>query len=368
MEDKELESFEDMDFDVGKDTSAQLMSAYEYLSARGGVPEIRQETVYDQINRWINNVKYKEYEASIGSMVVGQAELKVLLVNVYLYLKDLVFHGKANRHSVILAGPSGCGKTETYRALKEYFRKEIPLLVISIVDMNQITPEGFNGKNTNFIINDLKLKSDGAGIIFLDEFDKRLVPSHTSHGDNVNENIQAQLLMAVEGCKLDGIDTSKTMFIGMGSFDAVRAGRKEEKKIGFVTGQERPDKLASHYFGISIEDMTALGGLHELIGRFVTVINYGQLSPEAIDRIIDLRLSEISEEIGYIILLDDKMRAFLHANANTKFGNRRIYSLLRDTVNSAMIEILENNIRASLIMLTGAGTYQIYQDDAGLAG
>lgn len=315
-----------------------------------------------EIVGWLNRLDYKEYERTIEAKVLGQKDLKQILVNVYLYLRSIVSDKPSNKHSVILAGPSGCGKTETYRALKEYFKKEIPSLVVSIIDMNQVTEEGFNGKNTNYIVRDLKSAcSEGIGIVFLDEFDKRLIPEHTAHGDNINENIQSQLLMAIEGCTLDGVDTSKTMFIGMGSFDVVRRGRKTEKHIGF--GEQRPDKATEHYSEITLEDMVNLGAIHELIGRFVTVINYGQLSYEAIDRIIDLRLSEICKSIGCEVSISDEMRRFLHVNANTAFGNRRIYSLIRESVNSAMIKILEDGISGSSIVVTGKGEYIIDQKE-----
>ena len=321
-------------------------------------PDGEPEDVYDQIAKWLSNFDFREFERAIGAVVLGQPDLKKLLVNVYLYLRSLVSSEGTNRHSVILAGPSGCGKTETYRALKAYFSKAIPKLVVSIIDMNQITPEGFTGKNTNFILTGLRAGgSNGAGIVFLDEFDKKLIPVHTSHGDNVNESIQSQLLMAIEGCMLDGIDTSKTMFIGMGSFDAVRKNRKAEKQIGFTS--KRTDSNTLHYTGISLEDMTGLGALHELIGRFVTVINYDRLSSEAIDNIIDLRLSEISKEVGYRVSISENMRSILHENANTEFGNRRIYSLIRESVNSALIDILEEGLAGTVLEIDGKNSFSV---------
>ena len=321
-------------------------------------PDSEPEDIYDQIAKWLSTFNFKEFEKEIESQVLGQPGLKMLLLNVYLYLKSLVNSEGTNKHSVILAGPSGCGKTETYRALKAYFMKAIPKLVVSIVDINQITPEGFIGKNTNFILADLKAAhSNGAGIVFLDEFDKKLIPEHTSHGDNVNENIQSQLLMAIEGHTLDGIDTSKTMFIGMGSFDAVRKGRKAEKHIGFMANNT--DKEAVHYESISIEDMVGLGAMHELIGRFVSVINYGRLSAEAVDKIIDIRLAEISREIGYRVYISENMRSFLHSNANTAFGNRRIYSLIRESVNSALIDILEDGHAGTILEINGKDSFSV---------
>lgn len=68
--------------------------------------------------------------------------------------------------------------------------------------------------------------SDGTGIVFLDEFDKKLLPSYSSQGENINAAVQSQLLTMIEGRIIRinryEIDTNKTMFVGLGSFDEYR--------------------------------------------------------------------------------------------------------------------------------------------------
>lgn len=315
-------------------------------------------TLKEQIRSWANKVSFNEFEKEIEKTVQGQPELKSVVFHVYHYLSNIAKELPIDKQSIILTGPSGCGKTETYRALKKYFEKEIPPLVVDLIDTNQITGEGYKGKDTNHIVSALKkAKSDGIGIVFLDEFDKRLIPSHSSHGDDVNREIQGQLLLAIEGCDLDGIDTSNTLFIGMGSFNEAREKRRQEKHIGF--GVERTDAACEHYSPITREEMIKLGASYELIGRFSHVINYGPLSPEALDRIIDMRASEVSESYGVRLSISDSMRAFLHQNSNTEFGNRLIESLIREAATRAMIEILSEEISAKEIVITGKDSYII---------
>jgi len=311
-----------------------------------------------QIQLWAHKTSFKEFEKEIEKTVQGQKELSSVVFHVYHYLTSIANGQAVDKQSIILAGPSGCGKTETYRALKKYFEKEIPPLVVDLIDTNQITGEGYKGKDTNHIVSALKkAKPDGIGIVFLDEFDKRLIPSHSSHGDDVNRGIQGQLLLAIEGCNLDGIDTSNTLFIGMGSFNEAREKRRQEKHIGF--GVERTDAACEHYSPITREEMIKLGASYELIGRFGHVINYGPLSPEALDRIIDMRASEVSESYGVRLSISDSMRAFLHQNSNTEFGNRLIESLIREAATRAMIEILSEEISAEEIVITGKDSYII---------
>lgn len=330
-----------------------------------GVKPVDRKELFENnvswIREWIKENTYYDFYEAISSRVIGQENLKIVLTNIYMYIKSIADGKKISRNNFILAAPSGCGKTETYRAIKEYFKEYIPSLPISLIDTNRITSEGFFGKNTNFIVKDLKSSyPNGIGIVFLDEFDKKLIPCHSSHGDNVNGQIQGQLLLAIEGVELDGIDTNNTMFIGLGSFNVVRemkAQRRKVTKFGF--GQDSGCSDYDHYSRITREDMIELGASYELIGRFTSVIDYDRLSYEAIDRIIDLRLKEISDEFEVPISVSDEMRRLIHENANTEFGNRMIRSLIVDGVVPAKAEMFMNGIEAKEIVVTGKGQYQI---------
>ena len=291
-------------------------------------------------------------------MVQGQPELKIIVFIVYSYLVNIAKGLPLDKQNSILAGPSGCGKTETYRAIKVYFQKEIPKLVVDLVDINQITCEGFSGNNTDFLVQGIKRgRSQGIAIIFCDEFDKRIIPVYSSHGDNVNREIQGQLLLPIEGCIIDGVDTRKTLFICMGSFNEIREKRSLDKHFGL--GIERTDYTQEHYTPITKEDIIELGASFELLGRFGLIVNYGPLSDDAIDRIIDIRLDEISTSMGVKVSINDNMRGYLHEKSNTEYGNRLIESILRDAAIRAMTHSLTNEIDAEEIIVIGEGKYII---------
>ena len=345
--------------------------AYEKQSAELAAlceERFKSQSLTARIQNWCKNTTYNQFKQAIENRVKGQANLRMVLINVYQYLNAIAKKQPGSKFSMILAGPSGCGKTETMRALKEYFAKEIPGFVVSLIDMNQITSEGFKGNDTNYLVSGLKAGgSNGIGIVFLDEFDKRLSPAYDSCGTNVNGDIQHQLLEAIEGYVFQedssSIDTSKTMFIGLGSFDEVRKRREEEvsntKKFGFGAAEPESDPGADHFEEISRKDMIELGACYEIIGRFGQVVNYGPLSYEAIDSIIDMRVKAVSDIAPVKVSISKEMRAFLHENANTEYGNRLLDSLLRETSTMACADMYEKGINASEIVLTGEQQYKI---------
>ena len=342
-------------FDVSRTTNDTDLDIANMIT---GFSANKENILLSQIKDWVNRTPFLSFLHKIESVVQGQPELNVVAFCVYQYLVNTAKGLPVDKTSIILTGPSGCGKTETYRAIKAYFKKQIPMLVVDLVDINQITTEGFFGKNTKHLVEGLKnAGSKGTGIVFMDEFDKRIIPIHSGQGDNVNREIQGQLLTAIEGCMLDGVDTSKTLFIGMGSFNEIREHRGREKHMGFCV--DRAEKARMYYDAITREEILALGASYELLGRFGQIVNYGALDHTAIDKIIDMRINEISESMGVKVSVNADMRAFLHKNSNTEFGNRLIDSIIRGAVTRAKIQALTNGINAEEIVVTGPEEFLI---------
>ncbi|MCR5145192.1 MAG: AAA family ATPase [Lachnospiraceae bacterium] len=303
-----------------------------------------------KIREWLDSTAFNSFCQEITKEVIGQEETKKILANIYNFL-ECIAYGKRHNNNMLLAAPSGCGKTQTYRALKKYFKEQIQGLSISQVDMTSVTEEGFKGKNTSDVVADLfnRPKDNGVGIVFMDEFDKKLIPSFSGKGSDVNAAVQNQILTLIEGRKIRPyndkipveIDTNNTLFIGLGSFDSCR----EKKQIvvhhmGF--GQENEDG-EDHYTEITREDMISLGGSYELIGRFSMIINYHKLDRAAVEKIIDKALAEEIENIECDIELSDTMRQHLFDNSNSKYGCRLLKSIIHDNVMDGYLQLLEND-------------------------
>ena len=297
------------------------------------------------IAAWKERVAFRDFYAYMTDRVKGQKELMKVAASVYTYL-SCIANGRPTDSNMLLAAPSGCGKTETFRALRDYFREEIPELPVYQIDMTSITEEGFKGANTKEIVVPLCRcrEPEGIGLVFLDEFDKKLVPSYTSGGNNVNAAVQAQILTLLEGRRIqpsqDGpeIDTTNTMFIGLGSFDVCRKDRNTNTHaFGFgATEEETPD----HYDEITREEMLALGASNELIGRFSSIVNYYKLSEEIVDEIIDRNVNRIAANLGCAIGITKDKRDELHEQANGKFGCRLLYNDIHDQVLETYAELL----------------------------
>jgi hypothetical protein len=316
---------------------------------------IREADIIGQMKYWLDNVSFSEFSKAICKRVVGQKNVTTFLVSVYFYIKNIV-EGNDISSNVILAAPSGSGKTETYRALRDYFKKHIPKLPVIQKDFTGITQEGYKGEDTRSIIEPL-IKADmgGIGLVFMDEFDKRLIPSITGDGDNMNNAIQSQILTLIEGCVRDGIDTSKTMFIGMGSFDACRKKKETVPKgIGYIVKMEG---ATNHYADITLNDALSLGAIPELLGRFTTIINYYELSCGAVERIINMNVKKVSKVFGTKVRISRKFKEYLHSKAYTEFGCRYIYNILYEETSRLVEELLMNdkNPEDNVICLDAAG-------------
>ena len=291
------------------------------------------------IKEWLGRVPFTEFRNAIHKDVIGQDNLDLILANVYNYLTNVALGNPVN-NNMLMAAPSGCGKTETYRSLRNYFKTEIPELTISQVDVSVITEEGIVGAGSSILVDELMENgTNGYGIVFMDEFDKKLIPSF-AEGANTSAAVQNQLLTIIEGREvpfiLNGqptgyyIDTSNTMFIGLGSFNESREQKKNAAKNNLGFGARAQDN--DMFDEITREDMIKMGASYEMIGRFPLIVNYHKLSEEAVDKIIDKTLETLKLAYQLPIELDADMRTQLHEFANGVYGCRMLDSSIRDQV------------------------------------
>lgn len=214
--------------------------------------------------------------------------------------------------------------------------------------MTQITEEGFKGHDTNDIVKPLFDKyTDGIAIVFLDELDKKLLPSYDNNRNDVNAAVQSQILTLIEGrevmSKEDSdlhINTANIMFIGCGSFNHMREVKQRESdkhSIGFNLEEK---KKADHYDDITMKDVIDQGASYELLGRFALLVNYHKLSEDAINSIVDDMVEKVGKGLGTEIVVSDKMRGQLQESANSEYGCRRIMSIIQETTMRPYIGLL----------------------------
>ncbi len=312
--------------------------------------------VRKEISYWLSNTSYPEFYKTISSSVIGQENLRLITVEVYKYLK-CVAYGRESNSRILLAAPSGCGKTETCRAIEKYFKDAIPKLTVFRFDISRVTEEGFRGADFADVLTPLleKQENEGIGIVFMDEFDKKLLPSYSFGGADVNAAVMSQVLTIVEGSTLTvekksegirrSINTGNTMFVGMGSFDYFRKQRKDENKQHIGFGECEGSLDVRHYDDITKENMISMGASYELLGRFPMVINYHELSEECVDMIIDMQVDRISKDLGYDVGIGEDMRQALHEEANGKYGCRALYNKIYEDALRCYEQILLSDER-----------------------
>ena len=312
---------------------------------------MRCETLVDEeeyryaIGEFLNRVSLKEFCEAIGERVIGQENLEKVCYNVYHYL-ELVSRGNKKNLPFILAAPSGCGKSETYRAIKEYLKKNMRFLPCEYVDSSALTETGFRGDDPVIIVKGLlqRYESNGIGIVFLDEMDKKIIPSYTSNGSNVNAAVQHGMLTLLEGRQVSikgingSVDTGNTLFIAMGAFDFLRNEKDEETSI--TIGEKK--KKREHFSDITREEMLEAGAINEFVGRFSSIVNYHKLNEEAIRKIIDLNVRDMENEFMVKIDVDESVYNAVFKVSNGKFGCRTIKHLLR-----ARVEAIDMKVKLS---------------------
>jgi len=319
-----------------------------------------EEKIQEECKEFLKHYTYSRFFEEISDMVVGQEEgLNLLLTAVYSYIEGIAV-GKTVKINAIITAQSGCGKTQTYRALKKVFGRTgegvdcgIPSLVISFTDLARLTPEGFKGKDPSSIISEFKEKGCSWGLLFMDEIDKRIIPSMTSGGQNVSSEVLGQLLALIEGSQESSsksrtgyIDTGKIMFVGMGSFQHARDRKKSErqeksKQIGFVRNFEEDTGEDNE---ITREDMLQMDCSPEFLGRFSLIINYHTLTEESLKKIIYSNVREISNMLNLNFWLGEDFSDYLLQLCGSKYGARIVHAEILRRALEAKAECLRNGL------------------------
>lgn len=308
------------------------------------------------------------------SRIIGQdQQLKKALYLIDKFVVDMSLGEETAPASFFLTAPSGSGKTELYRSVKEFFRRRnVPVPVVNI-DMTQITPAGYKGDSIGIIADSISHErsfcNNRCAICFLDEADKKLMPAPGDGETDFNAATQASLLRMLEGTIIAGemdsrarVDTSKVLFILMGSFQEVRDRRCETRSscVGFGT-RVPSEEVRDFSDDVTLDDMIEAGMLEEIAGRVSRVINFRPIGRAEMRLLLQDKAQKLGAERNAEIILTERAIEELLPLCYTRLGIRKPVNLISELADDAIAEAAftgqldENGINVVIIQsLTSA--------------
>lgn len=255
-----------------------------------------------------------ELKRHVDQYVIGQEQAKkTLCAAVYRHEKQ-VRHPEEQFASkvVLLIGPSGCGKTEIMRRIKEI--TDLPMIC---TDVSSLGASQYRGRHKEDLLlalwNEAGRKKELAekGILFMDEFDKILLPAFSERGIDVHDDVQSQLLTMLEGSdvelKVNGkvltLNTSNMLFVLAGAFQGIeeniRRVKLKNSSQGGLMGFNNPllEDLDVNYLrdNIDHEVLMDYGMKRELAGRISSIAVLENLKKEDLVRILTVPKDNLIE-------------------------------------------------------------------------
>lgn len=258
----------------------------------------------------------------------------------------MIFSDEKSRN-ILINGSTGVGKTEIFRVLKKYI--DIPYV---IVDANDYTAAGYQGKNIEDMLLSLLSSVDGdlekaeKGILIIDEVDK--LSQTNSHISQVNQrDVQEALLKLLEDkvyninykSKNYSFNTSKLLVVCMGSWS--RIDLSEQKVVGF--GNKMVKKS---YSDITREDIVKNGMIPEFVGRFPVLVQMNELNYDSFIKILKSKNSFINlnkkffSKLGVELVFDDSaINAIAREADRNNYGARGLDEIIEKALYMATFEI-----------------------------
>ncbi len=298
----------------------------------------------------------KDIKEYLDRFVIGQEDAKTAISTA------VYGHGKRVRHPgerfapdvVLLIGPSGCGKTEIMRRIREI--TDYPMI---FTDVSSLGASQYRGRHKEDILLELyneagrKKNLAEKGIIFMDEFDKLLLPAVSERGVNVHDDVQSQMLTMLEGSevelKCEGqqllLDTSRILFVLAGAFQGIeeyiRTDKREKSNIpgsiGFGATLEKDMNLDYIRENINHEVLMKYGMKRELAGRISSIAVLEKLERDDMLRILtvpeDSLVQRYCREIklssgAELIFTDGALEAVADEALKTPVGARALQSIM----------------------------------------